>query len=118
MCNPHAHGMCILHVYTQVACHEAGAACVELLVDGPRHVVRRSTMGAVFRLFPWLGLSVESMVRVRLCACMCSRMCVYMFMFIFLAVFMCMYTMMYKYIVLFIFTCLCMACVWSGTRLW
>ena len=69
MCNPHAHGMCILRVYTQVACHEAGAACVELLVDGPRHVVRRSTMGAVFRLFPWLGLSVESMVRVRMCAC-------------------------------------------------
>jgi cation diffusion facilitator CzcD-associated flavoprotein CzcO len=45
-----------------VALHEAGAASIDLLVDAPRHFVRRSTMGRVFRLFPYLGLSTESMV--------------------------------------------------------
>lgn len=45
-----------------VALHRAGAKSVDLLVDGPRHFVRRSTMGRVFGLFPYFGLSTESMV--------------------------------------------------------
>ena len=45
-----------------VALHHSGAKSIDILVDGPRHFVRRSTMGQIFRLFPYLSLSTESMV--------------------------------------------------------
>lgn len=45
-----------------VALHHSGAKSIDILVDGPRHFVRRSTMGQIFRLFPYVSLSTESMV--------------------------------------------------------
>lgn len=45
-----------------VALHEAGAASVDLLVDAPRHYVRRSSMARIFHLLPYVGLSTEGMV--------------------------------------------------------
>ncbi len=45
-----------------VALHHSGAQAIDILVDGPRHFVRRSTMGRIFGLFPYLGLSTEGMV--------------------------------------------------------
>ena len=45
-----------------VALHEAGAASIDLLVDGPRHFVSRATMARIFSLFPLLGLSTDSMI--------------------------------------------------------
>ena len=42
--------------------HREGAACVVMLVDTPRHFVRRSTLGRIFALFPYCGLDSDSLV--------------------------------------------------------
>ena len=45
-----------------VALHEAGAATIELLVDGPRHFVSRTATGRFFSLLELLGVNTDTMV--------------------------------------------------------
>ena len=42
---------------------QAGAASVDLLVDGPRHFVSRTSTGHFFALLELLGVSTDTMVR-------------------------------------------------------
>ena len=41
---------------------QAGAASVDLLVDGPRHFVSRTSTGRFFALLECLGVSTDTMV--------------------------------------------------------
>ena len=45
-----------------VALHEAGAASIDLLVDGPRHFVSRTSTGRFFSLLELLGVNTDTMV--------------------------------------------------------
>ena len=45
-----------------VALHEAGAASIDLLVDGPRHFVSRTATGRFFSLLELLGVNTDTMV--------------------------------------------------------
>ena len=45
-----------------VALHEAGAASIDMLVDGPRHFVSRTSTGRFFSLLELLGVNTDTMV--------------------------------------------------------
>ena len=45
-----------------IALHRAGAQSIDLLVDQPQHLIRRSSLASFFGLFPWLGLSTADLV--------------------------------------------------------
>ena len=45
-----------------VALHEAGAASIDLIVDGPRHFVSRTATGRFFSLLELLGVNTDTMV--------------------------------------------------------
>lgn len=45
-----------------IALHRAGAQSIDLLVDQPQHLIRRSSLARFFSLFPWLGLSTADLV--------------------------------------------------------